>query len=337
MKSKITKIIVFSVVFILIAGIAVFNYLSSRVVYNEDNVTGNTTGNLNNKGLFCEYDGTIYFSNPSDNGCLYSMNLDCTNVRKLNNDSASSINVAGNYIYYIRDNVISNNTSSVFRGLVYGVIRTKLDGSAQKSLYDHLAGVITLHGNYIYYQSYSPNEPMAFCKVKIDGSDDTKLSDAAFFPSCYYDNYIYFPNVATDRNIYRYSIQSGITSEYLDANAYLIDRQGHYMYYIDLDNQYRLVRVDITTGDKEFLTSRSEGRCINFNIYEDKIFYYVEGDESALYRINLDGSDSTLVMNGNITSINCTSRYTFFQLFGSDALYRVPTKGSILVEQIVLQ
>ena len=35
-------------------------------------MNGSTAGNLYNGGLFCEYDGTVYFSNPSDGGKLYS-------------------------------------------------------------------------------------------------------------------------------------------------------------------------------------------------------------------------------------------------------------------------
>lgn len=34
---------------------------------------GNTAGNLNNSGYFCEYDGTVYFANAYDSNTLYSM------------------------------------------------------------------------------------------------------------------------------------------------------------------------------------------------------------------------------------------------------------------------
>ena len=51
---------------------------------NPPGTVGNTAGNLYNSGLFCEYDGTVYFSNAADNGALYSMNVDETEVKKLN-------------------------------------------------------------------------------------------------------------------------------------------------------------------------------------------------------------------------------------------------------------
>ena len=77
MKKKISIIIAVIVIIALIAAAAIFHYLSNRTHFNEGYVNGNTAGNLYNGGLFCEYDGTVYFSNPSDGGKLYSMSPDC--------------------------------------------------------------------------------------------------------------------------------------------------------------------------------------------------------------------------------------------------------------------
>ena len=45
-------------------------------------------------GLFCESDGVIYFSNPYDEGMLYSMSSDMEKVKKLSDDNVSYLNVA---------------------------------------------------------------------------------------------------------------------------------------------------------------------------------------------------------------------------------------------------
>ena len=67
-------------------------------------MNGNTAGNLYNGGLFCEYDGTVYFSNPSDGGKLYSMSPDGSNLAKLCDDTVSYINADEHYLYYVRNN-----------------------------------------------------------------------------------------------------------------------------------------------------------------------------------------------------------------------------------------
>lgn len=230
MNSKIIKIIVLTVFIIIVAGISTALYLDTKTVFNEEGTRGNTTGNLNNNGMFCEYDGTIYFSNPADSGTLYRMTPECTNVKKLNTDSVSGINAAGSYIYYIRDNISQNNMSTLLKGLTYGVIRTNTDGKRPVTLYENVAGIITLYGNYIYYQHYSNETALSFYRVRIDGNDNTKISDNGYFPVSTYGNYIYYVNTTSNHNIYRYNIQNGMTSLYLEANAYMVDMQGDYIY-----------------------------------------------------------------------------------------------------------
>ncbi len=88
---------------ILLAAGCVFLYrYINRIRYNDGYVNGNTAGNLYNEGYFCEKDGIVYFANPADNYCLYSMNPDGTNIKKLEDQSVSYINVDDHYIYYCK-------------------------------------------------------------------------------------------------------------------------------------------------------------------------------------------------------------------------------------------
>lgn len=338
MRKKIFKFTIIILVITIVAALCIWGYLSGRTVFNQsEKLHGNTTGNLNNNGLFCEYDGTIYFSNPSDQGCLYAMNPDCTDIRRLNTDCVQSINVDENHIYYLRTKIAAPGVASILQGHVHAVIRTDKKGAGSRVLYDSPAGVVNLCGNYVYYQHYSNADAFSFYRVRIDGQENQCISKNGYFPASVHDGNIYFVNVGDDHNIYRYSPSNGAIALYMEANAYMVDMQGNYMYYIDLSSGYRLVRINVSNLEKEYLTSSREGKCIRYNVYGDKIFYALEGSNSALYRMNADTSDRVLLYEGNITSINCTSKYTFFQLFGSDMLMRVPTSGEPAVEQIVLQ
>ena len=116
----------------------------------------------------------------------------------------------------------------------------------------------------------------------------------------------------------------------------MVDMQGDYIYYIDLDNGYSLVRTNTSTGNTDILYDGSLGKCIAYNLYGNVIFYHVEGDSPALYRINTDGSNHEYIKYGNITNISCTSQYTFFQIYGTTSLYRVPTNGPVNVELVTI-
>ena len=78
----------------------VANFFLNRVTPNESTQIGNTAGNLNNKGLYCESNGKVYFSNPYDHNVLYSMNPDETDLKRLNDVGVASINADYKRIYY---------------------------------------------------------------------------------------------------------------------------------------------------------------------------------------------------------------------------------------------
>lgn len=337
MTKELRNRIIIIYIFVVIAVAIGYGMYANRLVYNPEGVHGNTTGNLNNNGMFCEYDGKIYFANPYDRNRLYVMNSDCTAIKKLNSDSVSSINVYGKYIYYIRNNFSEETAAMIFRGQLLGVIRTNLKGEKMTSLYDSVAGVINLYGNDIYYQHYSDDDGLSFYKMNIDGKNNERLSDNGYYPSCIYNDTLYYSNVADDHNIYAYNLANRQAVSFISANTYMPDMQGDYIYYIDLDTNYSLVRVNTHTQEKQVLHNGMEGRCINYNLYGNVIFYNVENDNPALYRMNTDGSNIELIKSGSMTNVSCTSTYTFFQLFGTTSLYRVPTTGPVNVELIRIE
>lgn len=336
MKEKKAKIIVLSIlaVALIAVGYGVHAYVT-RFKFNDINVTGNTAGNLNNGGLFCEYDGVIYFSNPCDNNSLYRMNSDCTQARKLSGDCVAYLNTDGQRLYYVRNNSGGERAAAVFHGYLYGVYRCNMDGSKPFALYEKQSGTISLCGNYIYYQHYDDETALTLYKAKIDGSENVKVSDDNYEPSSYYDGKIYFSNVSENHSIYAMDIYSNDSmSLVLDANAYMADMEGQYLYYIDMDDNYSLMRYNTSNRIKEKLI---DGKCVHYNLYGSKIFAMVEGNDiHGIYRMNADGSQKELIAQGDFNNISCTSQYTFFQYFGDNTtLYRVPTTGNITtIEQI---
>ena len=112
--------------------------------------------------------------------------------------------------------------------------------------------------------------------------------------------------------------------------------EGDFLYYIDLDKGSSLLRLNTENKTVELL---SAGHCLNYNVYENKIFFLKDGDDAGLYRMNIDGSNVELIASGNFINVQCTSNYTFFQYFNKpDQLYRVSTAGAIrTIEQITIK
>ncbi|MGN0316910.1 MAG: DUF5050 domain-containing protein [Lachnospira sp.] len=334
------KIIITLSVIIAILAIStgIFFYIkANKTVYNAETATGNTAGNLSNGGLFCEYEDKIYFANPYDSNRLYVMNSDCTDARKLNDDTVASINVCGKYIYYVKNNFTEDVIEKLFHGELYGVYRCDLEGRNKKELYGDLCGIISLYGNTLYYQHHDDKTALSLYKVQIDGKDNTKLYDISYSPASVLNGKIYFSDTSNRNNIsYLDTANDGIVN-YYNANSYLVSAVNGYIYYIDLSKGYSLVRLNMSTKTLELLYDAEDGKVINYNVYGNKIFFQVEnGDGTGLYRMNDNGTQIELLATGNITNIHCTSQYTFFQYCDEpETLYRVPTTGAITrVEQI---
>lgn len=337
MPAKSRKTLTIFCIIALFVSVVCAIYFSGRITYNPDSIRGNTTGNLNNNGMFCEYEGKIYFANPYDYNKLYVMNSDCTDARLLNTDCVSGINVYGKNIYYVRNNNSAETAGMIFKGQLTGVIRTNLNGNKPTSLNSSLTGIINLHGNDVYYQKYSTEDGLTLYKTGIDGKNDTKIIDADILPASIYNNVLYYVNTKDDHSIRTYNLTTGADQLYYEANAYMVDMQGDYIYFIDLDANYSLVRVNTQTREQQVLVDGSEGKCINYNIYGNSLFYHIEGETPALYRMNTDGTNNQFIKYGNISNISCTSQYTFFQIFGVDSLYRVPTTGGTNAELLSIQ
>jgi len=336
---KMVKIAIGAIIILAITIFITSYILINRISYNKDDATGNTTGNLNNGGLFCEYKGMIYFANAADKNKLYCMTSDCTNARKLVDDSVAYINVCGKYIYYVRNNYSPDAIAMVFRGQLFGLYRCNLDGSHIQTVTTDKSGMISLCGNYIYYQHYDDNTALTLQKIKIDKKDQTFIDDTEYNVANVYNKKIYFSNPNQRNRIYCLDTSNDSITPFYDANSYLVDYEGDYMYYIDLDKNYALMRVNTKTRVLEQIFAPPDGIIVNYNVYDKKIFVQVEGKNgltTGLYRLNTDGTQIEYIAQGNITNVHCTSKYTFFMYFSDQqTLYRVPTTGTFSKVEII--
>ncbi len=335
MKKAIRFIIPITIV-LIIAGLAIANYMSKRISKNPSDAMGNTPGNLYSGGMFCENDGTIYFANPYDGGKLYSMTSDCEDITYLSDDHVSYINSYGKYLYYIKnDSEYSTSSSVIFRGQLYGVMRCRLNGSHSEALFSNYCTDLALTGNTLVYNA-NRNSQLVTYSCQITGKDEKVVYQGDVDNAGTINGTTYYSASLDNHCVYTLDTASGSNSLYMDGNTYMACVIDNILYYIDLDNNYALTTVNLATYARTVLTT---DRCISYNVYNNVIFYQSENTASdhRLMRMNIDGSNPTTIINGDATSISCTSRYTFFQLYGSDTLYRVQTEAGTTVETFFIQ
>ena len=324
------KYILFPAILILFLGLCLISStLMRRIPSNDISVTGNTAGNLNNHGLFCELDGKVYFSNAYDNGCLYSMNPDETDMKKLISGNVSSINAAGNYLYYFL-NTSGSGSGFGYVMRTYGIFRAKTNGKNSTCLVRDGCITMQLVGDYLYYQRYNNKDFTRFYKTKTDKSENTLVSDQIINPAACNNGIIYYNG--QDRDHYLYALDTrndAVSTVYRGDLWYPVYKDG-YIYYMDVGENYRICRYSLSDGTVEILT---HDRADSFNVGNSYIYYQKnDKDEPALMRMRLDGSEPEIVAEGNYQNINMTSYYVYFNEFNSDTpIYRTPAEGAVNV------
>lgn len=336
-KDKLKFIIPGVVVFIAVIALVIAYNSSTKIKRNSATAVGNTPGNLQSGGLFCENNGVIYFANPYDNNKLYSMNSDCSNIKCINDDSVSYINSKGRYIYYVKNNSKSVSNSTILRGEIYGVVRCRLNGSQYETLHTSYSTNLSLTGNTLVFGSTYNSKPVTYT-VDISGKNKEIIYDNTVNNASVYDGHLYYSRPseisATDHAVYDMRLSDGTSLLYCDANTYLATVVDNVLYYIDLGNNYALTAVDLATNTRKVLTT---DRVVRYNVYRDLIYYQEESYDHSLMRMNKDGSNPVKIVDGDVSTISCTSKYTFFQMADTHTLYRVETYGEPEVQKFIIE
>lgn len=315
---------------VCIGGIIAFAILGragSKVDPNPKGTLGNSGGNINNEGLFCEADGLVYFCNTLDNNFIYSMKPDGSDQKLVKGVSAKYLNSAGDYLYYTQTDS-GDNSSYGFVGNMNGIYRLKKGNKGTTKGIDRAtAGQLILIGNNVYYQHYDNTNGMTLYQCSVNGGDRTEVLKEIVNLSCIIGETIFYPD--QNNNFYVNSINTETlsVSPAISVRMYNPVYSDGYIYYISIDDGYALSRYSISDKTTELLTKE---RVDCFNVLGRVIFYQRNSKtEPCLIRMAADGSSPSTVAMGNFTNINMTSTYTYFHTYGDPKdMFRVSTTGS---------
>lgn len=329
-KSNRKAIIIFILIITVIAAsFGIHRYLT-RTIFNDGYANGNAYCNLYNGGLFCESNGTIFFSNPADHNRLYSMTASGGNVTKLSDDVASYINADEHYVYYVRNNT---NDGTAFSFLNFGnnsLCRINREGGRVTLLDQDPCLYSSLIGNYVYYIHYDKKAASTLYRIKINGKEREQISKIPYLTCAVQGQYMYFNGEDNDHALRQLDSATNTISVLHDCICYEPIVMGNTAYYMNAEDNYSITRYNLTTGEEAAVVP---DRVDCYNIYGDYIYYQKNApDQQGLYRCYTDGSSEELIQAGNFTSIHVTSSYVYFYDFNNDAnCYKTPTSGDVNV------
>lgn len=330
MTSRRKNIFFIIIALVVLSAILVTVILFGRIPMNDDSAVGNTAGNLYNGGYFCEADGRVYFANAYDNYALYSMNPDETDLVKFNDGSVSSINAAGNYLYYaqVSGGTVSGEAGKTVR--ISGIYRSSLKGKSVAGLDRCDIVSMQLCGNYLYYEKYDKQTGTSLDKIRIDKKDKQTVAEGIISPNCFVNGRIYYNGTAEDHYLHALDVSTDRSSVVWQGNIWNPIVQDNYVYYMDVPENYRLCRYNFSNKVVEVLTNE---RIDMFNVYDNYIYYQVSSSDSpALKRMMTDGSAQETIRDGVYQNINITSQYVYFNAFKENTpVYKTSTYGPVNV------
>ena len=315
--NKLRVILVIILLTVVLGGLMAGSYFLNKIPENPIGTIGNTGGNLNNNGLFCESEGQVFFANPYDENTLYVMSSDETEIQKLTTVGVKSINAAGKYVYYYQDSV-GDGSGLGYTVKTTGIYRMRKDGKDTECLKREPLLNMNLVDNDIYYQHFNDEGGMSLNKISIDKSSEGTALEGIMSPASAANSIIYYAHQEDNFLLYAFDTRTGMNSLLWNHQVYNpVYHTDGYIYFMDVENNYQLHRYNPSIGEDQTLTY---DRVENFNVYDNCIYYQkFSQTEPALMRMQTDGYNAEIIAFGNFENINLTSQYAYFKEYGSSS------------------
>ncbi len=288
--------------------------------YLED-INGNSTGNINNRGLAQESDNWIYYVNSGDNNYLYKIGVDGSGKTKLNSEACDEINVVGDWVVYRATD--SGN-----------ICKVKTDGSERTLVCDDVVHGSIVFNNWIYYVSEE-----SLCRIRLDGTEKAEIDTGAVIGSINVINQsVVFQGrgpvgpvlgtVAVDGGhlpVWDFESLHGGETIYIGFEVYegvgygSLATEG-YAIYRDAYNP--------NTGEDIFGPVNDDASAF-VTVADGWIYYQNLDDGGSLYKIRIDGTERTKLNSDSSESINAAGDWIYYENMSDNGrIYRMRTDGT---------
>lgn len=322
-------LIFIAVIIFIIGGSFVLKAVSSKVKFSDMPGQGNSAGNLYNLGLFCADGERIYFSNPNDQGLIYSMDYSLGDFKRINDDNARYINTDDNYVYYSRmNNLKDQSAQSIFIFYSNGIFRIDKKGRNLSMLWNKPIGPMVLLKNRLYYLHYEEGKKYSVHAIGIDGEGDRKLLSEEVAAVSSYNDRIYYVGTAKDHYLHSFDTGSGSDRVDIERNMFQPVVTGTGIYYIAATDGYKLCSCEL---DGTGTVCIEKNPCSTFNLSPDGRFIYYQiddGGNSCICVYDKVMDEKTVIRPGNYKWINTIDKYCFFYDFEETGVYVYTPEGS---------
>jgi len=275
-------------------------------------------------------DDVLYFVNISDGGVICSMNINGTDLKRLNNADSEYAHVMGDWIYYI-------NRDDYRR-----VYRLAIDGSVNTAITDYMSKFVFAGEGYVFYQRINPDnykdsawelnitDPDPFdvvlgetelseyfelegelFRIDPDGSNKTIISYDICHTAHIEDDTLYFLSIhgsihKVPMDLRGQKMQIGGILSWADHGCFT-ERSFYFSIEIPHDDFFeygKIYRLDLKTVETEMVIAGPWAD--NVNIAGEAFYYHDISKYRAAHRMNLDGTENTVLEGSRIPILTFT-------------------------------
>lgn len=247
-----------------------------------NNRIGNSSANLNNKGLVAQQGDWIYF--VDERGILHRIRNNGQDLARLTKGTALYLNVQGPWIYYV----------SADKGDI--ISRTRIDGRGAEEVISHdQASFLMLYRDALYYINHSDQDRLY--RVSLDGTRKKSITDTAVCQFTIFEDHIYYIAATKEKNkqecktIYRLTLDGQGATQLSTAKAEGLVVTAGWLYFIDPADKRALYRLKLDDGQLEPIVT--EGVHI-FHVGEEWLYYQTELNRGRIiYKLHLSTGEVT--------------------------------------------
>ena len=273
---------------------------------------GNTFGNIFNMGAIAVNSDWLYFRNHNDRGklykapknesisykicddvviyinsyknfiiyvnsndyCMYSIQSDGNNKRKICNDICKMFVVVGNWIFYVNE----SDCCCLYK--------ISIDGSRRQKLNSDSSNFMNIIDNWVYYRNDSDN--CKIYKASIDGKKRLKIDDDYCNCLIAEHGWIYFRNTSDGDKLYKLRLDGSGKQKINDNKCGDFNLANDWLYYSNDDDNGSLYRMHVNADKSEKLCD--DHKCVCITVFNEWVFY-IARSLSKGYRIRFDGTE----------------------------------------------
>lgn len=248
--------------------------------YSGINYRGNTAPNIINGSCAAVQGRYLYYSDYTDTGYIYRMNIDTNESELIFKQStfARHLNVQGDYIYFSAYSS-SDNYRSIYRC-------ANRKNTSSVDLLRENASLPYVLGDYIYFRDTGDN---TLRRMDLNGQNEVMVTSS----ECHFINPLASGVYASDVDgvgIFWIDGKSLTAAKIADEDVYQMILCGNYLYYTSAkNNEYYIYRMYCDgSGERELICAMA---ATELN-WDGEDIYFISKDDSCLYRVPMDGGNA---------------------------------------------